>query len=103
MAMPAESMAHLLTAEDLETVEMPGKVTELLRGRLVVREPPGARHGSVAARRTYLLGDHVYRHGLGVVFAQERGLKIESDPDTVRAPDVAFVASVRADRRQPRW
>ena len=91
-------MAHLLTAEDLEMVEVPGKVTELLRGRLVVREPPGARHGSVAARLTYLLGDHVYRHGLGVVFAQDTGFKIESDPDTVRAPDVAFVASLRADQ-----
>ena len=79
-------------------MEIPAKVTELLRGRLVVREPPGTRHGSVAAKLTYLLGDHVYRHGLGVLFAQDTGFKIESNPDTVRAPDVSFVSRVHADR-----
>lgn len=98
MAMPADSISHLLTAEDLARVDLPGKATELLRGRLVVREPPGARHGSVAARLTYLLADHVYRDHLGVVFAQDTGFKIGSDPDTVRAPDVAFVDRAHADR-----
>lgn len=98
MAMPAESISHLLTAEELETVEIPGKVTELLRGHLVVREPPGTRHGSVAAKLTYLLGDHVYRNTLGVLFAQDTGFKIESNPDTVRAPDVSFVSRAHADR-----
>ena len=95
--MPADTMPHLLTAEELEQVDLPGKSTELVRGRLIVREPPSTRHGSVAARLSYLLCDHVYRHHLGVV-AQESGFKIESDPDTVRAPDVAFVGSANADR-----
>ena len=95
MAMPADSMAQLLTAEDVLRVSIPGKSAELVRGHLVVREPPSSRHGSVAARLTYLLADHVYRHDLGVVF-QESGFKIESDPDTVRAPDVAFVHRSRA-------
>jgi Uma2 family endonuclease len=97
MAMPAESMAHLLTAEELERVDIPGKSTELVRGRLLVREPPSTRHGSVAARLTYLLADHIYRRRLGVV-AQDSGFKIESNPDTVRAPDVAFVGLGKADR-----
>ena len=35
------------------------------------------------------------RQGLGLVFAQDTGFKIGSDPDTVRAPDVAFVARER--------
>ena len=95
MAMPAESMAQLLTAEDVLRLSIPGKSAELVRRHLVVREPPGSRHGSVAARLTYLLADHVYRHHLGVVF-QESGFKIESDPDTVRAPDVAFLDRSRA-------
>jgi Uma2 family endonuclease len=44
-----------------------------------------------------LLADHIYRRRLGVV-AQDSGFKIESNPDTVRAPDVAFVGLGKADR-----
>jgi Uma2 family endonuclease len=98
MAMPANSTSHLLTAEQLPAVDLPGKVMELVRGRLVVREPPGTRHGSIAARLSYLLADHVYRHELGVVCSQDTGFKIESDPDTVRAPDVAFIGRARANQ-----
>ena len=95
MAMPAHATTHLLTAEEVLRLEIPGKSVELVRGRLVVREPPSSRHGTVAARITYLLSDYVHRHHLGVVL-QESGFKIESDPDTVRAPDVAFVDRARA-------
>ena len=98
MAMPADSMSRLLTAEQLSGVALPGKATELVRGHLIVREPPGTRHGSIAARLSYLLSDHVYRHDLGVVCSQDTGFKIESDPDTVRAPDVAFIGGARADQ-----
>src|SRR5687768_7306810 len=94
--MPAESTSHLVTAEELARINVPGAVTELIRGQLLVREPPGTRHGSIAARLTYLLGDFVYRNELGVVFAQDTGFKVESDPDTVRAPDVTFVGRARA-------
>jgi len=76
-------------------MSIPDKQVELIRGRLVVREPPGSWHGAVAANLAYLLGDLVRRHELGVVFAQDTGFKIGSDPDTVRAPDVAFVARDR--------
>jgi Uma2 family endonuclease len=93
--MRAESVTQLLTAEELERVKIPGKVTELVRGRLIVREPPGTYHGAVAARLTYVLSDYVHRRELGIVI-QDAGFKIESDPDTVRAPDVAFVARARA-------
>lgn len=85
-----------MTAEELVHVSWPDKVTELVRGHLVVREPPGAQHGSVASRLTYYLGDFVYRKGLGVLFAQDTGFHIASNPDTVRAPDVAFLAQARA-------
>lgn len=98
MAMPADSMSRLLTAEELLRLDLPGKTTELLRGQLVVREPPGTRHGSIAARLTYLLADHVYRHDLGVICGQDTGFKIGFDPDTVRAPDVAFIGRPRADQ-----
>ena len=85
-----------LTAADVERMSLPGKQVELVRGRLVVREPPGTRHGAIAANLGYHLSHYVRRHGLGVVLAQDTGFKIASDPDTVRAPDVAFVARERA-------
>ena len=87
--------APLLTAEDVERISLPGKQVELIRGRLVVREPPGTHHGAIAANLAYHLSAFVRRHGSGQVFAQDTGFKIASDPDTVRAPDVAFVGRER--------
>ena len=95
MAMQAESMAHLVTAEELLGLYVPGKSVELVRGHLVVRELPSTRHGAVAARLAYLLSDHMNRHDLGVVIL-DAGFEIESDPDTRRAPDVAFIDRSRA-------
>lgn len=89
------SQARLMTAEELLRSDIPNKSTELVRGRLVVREPPGSWHGHLSARLAFLLGEHVYPRRLGKVFAQDSGFLIERDPDTVRAPDVAFVAAPR--------
>jgi Uma2 family endonuclease len=96
------STDSLLTADDLERISIPGKVTELIRGRLVVREPPGTWHGIVAANLQYHVSDFVRRHELGVVAAQDTGFKIGADPDTVRAPDVAFIARDRMNEIGPR-
>ena len=92
--MPPET-GDLMTAEELELFELPGKSTELVRGRLIVREPPGFYHGHVAARLLFLLGEYVYARDLGWLSAQDTGFRIASDPDTVRAPDVAFTSKSR--------
>lgn len=85
----------LRTADDLLRFRDPGKTAELVRGVLIVREPPGTGHGARAARLLHRVRDFVERHGLGEVFAQDTGFKVARDPDTVRAPDVAFVAQSR--------
>jgi len=77
----------LVTANDLLTLEKSGKSTELVRGRLVVREPPSTYHGRVQGILHVLVGSYVRTHALGAVFGQDTGFKIESNPDTVRAPD----------------
>lgn len=87
-----QSSTALLTAE--EFAERPYDHAELIRGRVVVHEPPADRHGAIAGRLTYLLGAFVYPRTLGVVYG-ETGFQIESDPDTVRAPDVAFLSRTR--------
>ncbi len=92
----------LMTAEELLRLNLPDKRTELIRGRLVVRDPGGARHGAVAMRLGYRIMAHAETHDLGRVYAAETGFKLESDPDTVRAPDVAFIAKHRVPEVEPR-
>lgn len=96
------SESTLMTADELLRLRLPGdKRTELIRGRLVVRDPGGARHGAVANRLAYRITAHVEARHLGRVYAAETGFKIESDPDTVRAPDVAFIAKSRVPEVEP--
>lgn len=102
MAMPAQELTHLMTAEEILTLDLPGKSAELVRGQLVVREPPSTWHGVVAAKLLYLIAHHAYSRDLGIVCAQDTGFHIESNPDTVRAPDVAFVSRTRAAQIPPR-
>lgn len=90
------SRALLMTADELLRNDVPHKSTELVRGVLVVREPPGGWHGHLSAQLTFLLGQHVYPRRSGMLFGQDTGFLIERDPDTVRAPDLAFVAAPRA-------
>ena len=88
---PMRSQARLMSAEELLHNDVPHKSTELVRGVLVVREPPSSWQGRLAARLLFRLGQHVYPAGSGELFGQDTGFLIARDPDTVRAPDMAFV------------
>lgn len=107
VAMPAERAyvpdmpATLMTAEDLLHANIPNKRTELVRGVLVVREPPGARHGRVALELARQIANHAHDHQLGTVYAAETGFTLARNPDTVRAPDVAFVRRDRVPQPEP--
>lgn len=48
-----------------------------------------------------LLNVHVRANKLGKVYAAETGFKLSSDPDTARAPDVAFISQQRLDEIGP--
>jgi Uma2 family endonuclease len=93
------STMALLTAEDLERLNLPNKRTELVRGVLIVREPAAFDHGRVAMRIGSALHAYVEVHGLGAVLAAETGFTLFRGPDTVRAPDVAFVRTERLPQR----
>ena len=84
-----------MTAEELLHARFPDKRTELVRGVLVVREPADARHGLVAMNLGVELGMYAKQTGMGRVFAAETGFKLATNPDTVRAPDVAFISTER--------
>ena len=49
----------------------------------------------------YRIMAYVEAHNLGRVYSAETGFKLESDPDTVRAPDVAFIAKHRLPEAEP--
>ena len=75
-----------------------GMCRELVRGDLRVMAPPGFEHGRVALIVGSLLFAHARETASGVALAAETGFLLSSDPDTVRAPDAAFVAKDRAEK-----
>ena len=86
-----------MSAEQLWRMPDDGTRRELVRGELRVMTPAGMEHGRVAMRVGRFLATHVDEHGLGVAVAAETGFVLARDPDTVRAPDAAFVSKERAD------
>ncbi|WP_373063116.1 Uma2 family endonuclease [Gemmatimonas sp.] len=98
-----DPVARCDDAEELLANPVENARTELVRGRMIVREPAGWTHGDIAARVLVAISAHLTAErgtlGLSVprgrVLAAETGFTLQRNPDTVRAPDVA---DVRWDR-----
>lgn len=86
---------QLMTAEDLERLPDDGLRHELVRGELRTMPPSGFEHGDLASLIDRSLGGFVEARQLGRVVVGEPGFKLTTNPDTVRAPDVAFVRAER--------
>jgi Uma2 family endonuclease len=86
---------HFMTAEDLLNMPDDGFRHELIKGELLTMPLPKETHGAVTMNLSALLYIHVTANGLGRLVA-ECGFKLESDPDTVLGPDIAFIARHRA-------
>jgi Uma2 family endonuclease len=67
----------------------------LVEGVLRMMSPAGGRHGRIALKLARRLGDHVEQHQLGETYAAETGFLLKQNPDTVRAPDLAFVSHAK--------
>ena len=82
----------LITADELLLMPDDGYRYELVRGELTEKmPPPGREHGVVSSRFGTAIGNYADEHDHGTV-GDNHGYKLESDPDTVRAPDVAWFA-----------
>lgn len=92
---------QLMTADELFRSSFPDKRVELVRGQLIVREPPGYRHGAVTALLTTALTNYVVPQTLGQVLAGDAGFTLARNPDTVRGPDVAFISQTRIPHPSP--
>lgn len=88
----------LYTAEELLRLPDEGMRHELVGGEIRTMAPAGNEHGYLAGEILGELRSHVKANGLGRVYAAETGFKIETDPDTVRAPDAAFVSRERVEK-----
>jgi Uma2 family endonuclease len=93
----SSTTTKLLTADELLVMPDDGFHYELVRGELKRMTPPGIEHGGVTMALASALYQYVKLNTLGQVYAAETGFKLERDPDTVRAPDIAFV---RAEKIQ---
>jgi len=98
------SVKQRMTAEDLiEMPDAPGKRYELVKGLLIEMGGTGVLHGYLVELILRLIGAYSREHRLGLVFADNVGYVITHDPDTVRIPDVSFVARARIpEGRLPR-
>jgi len=84
-----------LTAEDLWRMGEGEVRRELVDGEVIEMTPAGGIHGDVTGKVYRRLADHVDARGLGKVVVGDVGfvLSLASDPERVRAPDVAFVST----------
>ena len=112
LAMPKDSNRHelirgtlvpkepagelLMTAEEL--LRLPrgeGKRYELIRGAPAEKMPAGHPHADVTGLASYFLTQYTFGSGHGVTRTGEPGFRLQTEPDTVRAPDVAWISSGR--------
>ncbi len=86
---------RLMTADELLRLPDDGMRHELVRGELRTMPPSGYEHGQQTSIVDTFLRPYVKLNNLGDVVAGDVGFRLTTDPDTVRAPDVAFVSAER--------
>jgi Uma2 family endonuclease len=84
----------LVTADEFAQIPDDDCRHELVAGRVIRMSPVGSLHGVLVVRLAGLLDGWVRRYDLGLVMT-ETGFRLADNPDTVRAPDLSFVARAR--------
>ena len=84
-----------MTADELWRLPDDSLRYALLRGELQRMAPAGFDHGAVIMNLAGPLSQHVKSGRLGVVCGAETGFVLATNPDTVLAPDIAFVRRTR--------
>lgn len=86
---------RLMTADELIRLPRDHARHELVRGELRTMPPAGWGHGDETSVLDGSLGMYVRANRLGRVLTGEPGFLLTTNPDTVRAPDVAFIRRER--------
>ncbi|MGI8856342.1 MAG: Uma2 family endonuclease [Thermomicrobiales bacterium] len=83
-----------VTAERFyEMPEVPGKRFELVNGEVLEVPFAGHMHARIVMALVRLLDAFVRTHNLGEIYADGLGYVLTRMPDSVRGPDVSFLAS----------
>jgi Uma2 family endonuclease len=90
-------VTQAITADELFQMPADGFRYELVRGALKKMTPAGFKHGQLVVNLTVPLGAFVKQNRLGVVLGAETGFRLASNPDTVLAPDIAFISRERLE------
>ena len=90
----APQTGTLLTAAEFLRLPDNGRQRELVAGEVIETMPPGGKHGEIAAKLSGRLLSWS-EAGPGGYVGVEAGFTLATDPDTVRAPDVAYVGAAR--------
>ena len=86
---------HGMTVDELWDLRPDGNRHELVRGELRTMAPSGSEHVGIIFNISTPLHQFVKTHKLGRIIGAEGGCIIGRNPDTVRAPDVAFISASR--------
>lgn len=65
---------------------------ELIKGKVVEVPMPGAKHGKVCTKTSYLLMKYLETNPLGHVMSNDTLIVLRRGPDTSRGADVCFVS-----------
>jgi len=88
------TITHLITAGELESMGSDARF-ELIQGVLHEMSPSSFDSSRVLSRIALAMGGYVEAHRLGEVTFAEAGFVLERDPDSVVAPDIAFIQTER--------
>ena len=84
---------ELLTAADLLRLHSKGVKGELVRGELRETMSSGGEHGEIAGALIAEIRAYVRPRRMGRVSGSDAGVRLERNPDTVREPDVVYIAA----------
>ncbi|MEM9185431.1 MAG: Uma2 family endonuclease [Planctomycetota bacterium] len=95
----------LTTADELPEISAAarnrGQRCELIAGELKMMSPGGWKHGRTIGKVELRLARFIEDNELGEWFGAETGFRIAREPDTVRAPDFAFIAKANLPEHDP--
>jgi len=90
-----------VTADELLRLVDDSMRYELISGELTMMSPAVWRHGELVFRLSLLIGRHVEQQDLGRCFGAETGFLLARKPDTVLAPDIAFISQENLPEQEP--
>lgn len=100
---------RLMTVDEFQYANpLPHARTELVEGRMIVREPPFWAHGQATAELLHALMTYVDAHlvegnRIGLFSSNDPGMLLGRNPGTVRAPDIAYFLASRIPENRNHW